>query len=56
MHCPKCSSTQMLAERLDDRRTKYKCGSCGFNEVRDERGAPLLMEVPRAVGVTLLNS
>ena len=56
MHCPKCASTQVLAERLDERRTKYKCASCGFNEVRDERGIPLLMEVPRTTEATLLNS
>lgn len=44
----KCTSCQkdMLAERIDSKRTRYRCSSCGLSEVLDERGAPLLTEVP----------
>lgn len=54
MKCPKCGNSRMLVEAIDSKTKRYKCKDCGFNEVRDERGAPLLTEVPREQNDQLL--
>lgn len=55
MGCPKCENSQLLEESIDENTKRVKCGKCGFNEIRDSRNAPLLTEVPRTPGDSLLS-
>jgi len=48
MKCPKCGNEGLLVEGLGDGKTKFTCQSCGFYEVRDNRGRGLLTDdMPR---------
>lgn len=55
MKCPKCKDSQLTEHQLDSKTKEVKCPSCGFREMRDYRGAPLLTEVPREEGGILLS-
>jgi len=52
--CKKCKSQKVLSENKGGGVVVLRCQDCGFHEARDERGAPLLMEVPQTRPSNLL--
>jgi len=48
MMCPKCGVKGVIVEGLGDGKTRITCQSCGYSNVEDRRGLPLLTEVPQA--------
>jgi ribosomal protein S27AE len=47
MRCPKCGKQNLLVEGLGEGKTRLTCQACGYSEVKDREGRPLLTEVPR---------
>lgn len=47
MQCPKCGNQNVIMESLGEGRTRAKCQQCGWAEVQDQRGKPMLTEVPQ---------
>jgi len=48
MRCPKCGEPDVVMENVGPNRTRAKCQKCGWAEVQDQRGKPMLTEVPEA--------
>lgn len=46
MNCPKCNDPNVIVEGVGDGNTRSKCQKCGWAEVSDKRGTPMLTEVP----------
>ena len=46
MNCPKCGDPNVVMEGVGEGRTRAKCQKCGWSEVQDQRGKPMLTEVP----------
>jgi len=46
MNCPKCENPNVIMESVGDGNTRAKCQKCGWAEVQDKRGTPMLTEVP----------
>lgn len=44
MQCPRCNSTNVLTEALEEGRVKVVCQQCGFSEVRDPQGRQMLTD------------
>lgn len=47
MKCSKCGGKSLIVEGLGDGKTKIVCQDCGFSEIVDKRGLPMLTEVPQ---------
>lgn len=47
MKCPNCGEQNLLVEGVGDGKTKLTCQSCGYHNVKDKEGRPLLTEVPQ---------
>lgn len=56
--CPKCGSGLFVVESSDDvgrpKTNILRCQNCGHSEVRDDRGKPMLTEVPPTPGGGLM--
>jgi hypothetical protein len=46
MNCPNCNNPDVIMESVGANRTRAKCQKCGWAEVQDQRGKPMLTEVP----------
>jgi len=46
MNCPKCGNPGVIMEGVGDGNVMAKCQNCGWTEVKDKRGTPMLTEVP----------
>jgi predicted nucleic-acid-binding Zn-ribbon protein len=44
MQCPKCGSTNVLTESLEEGRVKVTCQNCGHSEVKDPQGRQMLTD------------
>jgi predicted nucleic-acid-binding Zn-ribbon protein len=44
MQCPKCGSTNVLTESLEEGRVKIICQNCGYSEVKDPQGRQMLTD------------
>ena len=47
MICPRCGGKSLIVEGLGDGKTKTVCQDCGYSEITDKRGLPMLTEVPQ---------
>ena len=44
MECPRCKSTKVLTESLEEGRVKITCQSCGYSETKDPQGRQMLTD------------
>jgi len=48
MKCPRCGKDALLIEGLGEGKTRVSCQSCGFQEIKDDKGRGLLTDdMPR---------
>jgi transposase-like protein len=44
MQCPRCNSTKVLTEGLDNGKVRTTCQECGHSEIKDKEGRPMLTD------------